>query len=320
MRITIRSLRLNFIFVVLLMIAILFTGCDSTSNSGGGSSNGSTPTGDPRDSTPAVLPTEAPGSVAFGNDLTTIDASNSAKGYVMMQYRGSNPKVKFQITTPAQEKYTYLVPATQEFIVYPLTSGNGTYSFTLYEATSVEEDLYAVAFSQTLDVALENEFLPFLTPNHYVDFAPESLAVAEGVTLATGSYSDLDVINNVYNYITENITYDTAKAATVAYGYVPIVDEALQTKTGICFDYAALMASMLRSQKIPTKMEFGYAGEAYHAWISCYVDEVGWVDDIIEFNGTEWELLDPTFAASSSSDQMSEYIGDGSNYLVQFTY
>ena len=47
---------------------------------------------------------------------------------------------------------------------------------------------------------------------------------------------------------------------------------------GICFDYAALMTAMLRSQGIPTKLEIGYSGEVYHAWISTYIDEIGWVD------------------------------------------
>ena len=41
---------------------------------------------------------------------------------------------------------------------------------------------------------------------------------------------------------------------------LPSVDETLKTKKGICFDYAALMTAMLRSQGIPTKLEIGYQG------------------------------------------------------------
>jgi len=43
------------------------------------------------------------------------------------------------------------------------------------------------------------------------------------------------------------------------------------------------MSAMLRSQGIPTKLEVGYSGEAYHAWISTYIKESGWVDNIIKF-------------------------------------
>ena len=54
------------------------------------------------------------------------------------------------------------------------------------------------------------------------------------------------------------------------------------------------MTSMLRSQNIPTKLEVGYSGDAYHAWISTYIDDKGWVDDIIQFNGNTWQIMDPT--------------------------
>ena len=73
----------------------------------------------------------------------------------------------------------------------------------------------------------------------------------------------------------------------------------LSTGKGICFDYAALMTAMLRSQGIPTKLEIGYSGEVYHAWISTYIDEIGWVDNVIQFDGKSWSLIDPTLAASN---------------------
>ena len=77
--------------------------------------------------------------------------------------------------------------------------------------------------------------------------------------------------------------------------------------TGICLDYAAVMASMLRSQNIPTRLEVGYAGNAYHAWISTYITDVGWVNGVIEFNGTSWSLMDPSFAANSSDTTLKNF-------------
>ncbi len=38
--------------------------------------------------------------------------------------------------------------------------------------------------------------------------------------------------------------------------------------------------------------------ELYHAWISVYLDSVGWIDNIIYFDGKDWVRMDPTFAAS----------------------
>ena len=78
---------------------------------------------------------------------------------------------------------------------------------------------------------------------------------------------------------------------------------------------------MLRSQRIPTRLEVGYAGEAYHAWISVYLEETGWVDNIIEFHGSSWSLMDPTFAAGTgNSSSLKQFIGDGTNYVVKYYY
>ena len=80
------------------------------------------------------------------------------------------------------------------------------------------------------------------------------------------------------------------------------------------------MASMLRSQRIPTHMEVGYAGEVYHAWISTYIQDIGWVNGIIQFDGINWSLMDPTFASSTDAKELKKFIGDGSNYSVKYIY
>ena len=77
---------------------------------------------------------------------------------------------------------------------------------------------------------------------------------------------------------------------------------------------------MLRSQRIPTKLEVGYSGDVYHAWISVWTKETGWIDRVIEFKGNKWTLIDPTLASNNSSDSVRKYIGDGSNYTLKFVY
>ena len=102
--------------------------------------------------------------------------------------------------------------------------------------------------------------------------------------------------------------------------YLPDVDETLRSEKGICFDYAALMAAMLRSQKIPTRLEIGYAGTTYHAWISTYITDVGWVNGIIRFDGTDWSLMDPTLASSESSKKLRKFISDGQQFRACYLY
>ena len=136
--------------------------------------------------------------------------------------------------------------------------------------------------------------------------------------------SDLDCVSLIYNYLIENISYDYDKADQITSGalstYIADIDGALNSGKGICLDYAALMTCMLRSQRIPTRMEVGYASSAYHAWISTYITDIGWVNGIVEFDGSSWSLMDPTFAASSSEEELREFIGDGSNYSVKYIY
>ena len=131
---------------------------------------------------------------------------------------------------------------------------------------------------------------------------------------------DVDILKTFYNYVTSHITYDYDKANSVEAGYLPDIDETLLTGTGICFDYAALLTAMLRSQDIPCKLEIGYSGEIKHAWIDVYIRGKGWATKAVSFDGDTWQLMDPTFDANSDDDEtIQEYIGDESNYTVQFS-
>lgn len=305
--------RLHLSYLLIAIFCLLLGGC-----SGSSSASRKEHSGPPRDSTPRVLTPSADGVTVYQNDFASIDTSNTSQGYVMVKYNGTNEKVKLQITCPDQSCYTYLISDRGAYDTFPLTAGNGSYALQVLE--NVAGDTYTVSLAQSINVNIEDEFLPFLYPNQYVNFHTDSKAVSKGSDLAKDTYSDLDVVQNIYNYVIKNISYDTEKAQNVSYGYVPDIDDTLSSKKGICFDYAALMTSMLRSQNIPTKLEVGYSGDAYHAWISTYIDDKGWVDDIIQFNGDSWQIMDPTLAATNDSAAVKKYVGDGSHYIVKYTY
>ena len=188
----------------------------------------------------------------------------------------------------------------------------------------VEENIsgtnYATCLYADLEVQITDTFGPFLYPNQYVNFNADSKVVTKGQELADGASSDLEVITRVYDYITQNITYDHVKASDPPTGYTSDVDAILTSGTGICLDYAAVMASMLRSQRIPTRLEVGYAQDAYHAWISIYTADTGWLNGIIEFDGNVWTLVDPTFGANTDDKALKKFIGDGTNYILQKMY
>ncbi len=298
-------------YFLFLCISLVCTGCGSKKEPYVSSSTTI------RDNTPLCLVPSADNTVVYGNDYVTIDASHTDEGYIMASYTGASDKVKLQLIGPDYMTYTYDLSGN-EYDVFPLSAGDGSYQVGIYE--NVTGTQYATVFSQELSVSLTNAMGPFLYPNQYVNFNASSDVVEEAMTIVADCHDDLEAIIAVYNYVVSNITYDYEKAENVQSGYFPDVDHILSVKTGICLDYAALMASMLRSQQIPTRLEVGYAGDAYHAWISTYVENQGWVNGIIQFDGQNWSIMDPTFAANASEKSLKSFIGDGSNYVTKYIY
>jgi len=265
-----------------------------------------------------VLVPVASGVLSVSGGGAEIDWSNTADGYVMVRYTGSsNSKLKVLVKGPSTT-YTYTLPKGS-WTVFPLSDGNGSYQVTAYE--NVTGSKYAALQSAGFTAQMTDEFAPFLRPNQYVDFAGATATVSKAAELCRGVDQPLLMVEAVYDYVVKSLSYDKAKAAAVKSGYLPQLDQVLAEKKGICFDYAALMAGMLRSQGVPCKLVVGYAGSAYHAWISVWTEESGWVEGAIFFDGNTWHRMDPTFASSGNQSQsIMEYIGNGANYTAKYLY
>lgn len=309
----------------LIVLGISLAACGSSESVADVASNGTTASSasakeakGSRDNSIRVLTPEASGTEVYENMDASIDASNASDGYVMVKYTGSAAKVRMLIETPAGNTYNYLMDLDGKYAVYPLSEGSGTYKIGVYE--NLHDDQYAAAFTQSVNVTLKDEYSMFLYPNAYVNFNANSNAVKKGQELAASANTDLEVVENVYHYIINNITYDYDKAETVQSGYVPTVDSTLASGTGICFDYASLMGAMLRSQGIPTRLEIGYAGTEYHAWISVYTDDTGWIDNVIEFDGSKWTLMDPTLGSYANTSTVKKYLQDDTYYQLKYKY
>lgn len=270
---------------------------------------------------PAAVPvyvTAASGEKVKENGQAQIDYSNTDDGYVMVRYlQQTSQRLKAQVKGPTTT-YTYNLTA-ETWETFPLSDGSGTYQITIYK--NVTESKYAAVLSLSTEVALSDEFGPFLYSNQYVNYAAAPNTVQKAAQLTAGIGDPLKKVEAVYNFVVKEFTYDTELAASVRSGYLPELDKVLAKKSGICFDYAAMMTGMLRSQGVPCKLVVGYSGSVYHAWISVWSQETGWVDGVIFFDGSSWQRMDPTFASSSGSSQsMLEYIGNGSNYSAKYFY
>ena len=267
---------------------------------------------------PDILEPSATGVKVKRSGKAVVDYSNTDDGYVMVQYTANTAnRLKVQVKGPATT-YTYdLVPGP--WATFPLSDGSGNYQVAVYE--NVTDNKYAVVLMEAMIVTLKDEFAPFLRPNQYVNYTADSAVVAKARELTEKLTHPLEKVEAVYNFAVKEIVYDREKAATVKSGYLPVLDTVLTEKKGICFDYAALMTAMLRSQGVPCKLVVGYAGTAYHAWISVWTEESGWVDGAIFFDGAVWKRMDPTFASSGAgSAAIMQYIGDGTNYTQKYLY
>ena len=296
------------LFFVWLLFGILLAGC------------GNSPSSDeepPVYSPARVLTPEAPGKKTLGSSPLILDISNQDQGYLTAESDSDDSRMNIQLTAPSGVVYSYFLEPDEQTVL-PFSEGSGEYLITCYQ--QVDGNQYAALYTETLTIKLQNEFLPFLYPNQYVDFSSKSKTCKLAASLVKEDMTDIDILKTFYTYGTSHISYDYDKADSVEAGYLPDVDDTLSTGTGICFDYAALTTAMLRSQDIPCKLQIGYSGDVKHAWIDVYIRGSGWVTKAVSFDGDTWKLMDPTFDANSDGDEaIQEYIGDESNYTVQFT-
>ena len=280
-------LRLLAMLLCLPFLLIFISGCGSSSQK--------------KDEPPVysplqVLVPEATGKETIGSSPMILDVSNISQGYFIAQSDSSDLTCSLQIISPSGALYSYFI-APGESATVTFTEGSGDYTITGYQ--QVQGDQYAALYSETVTVQLENDFLPFLYPNQYVNFTPDSKASQLALSLIDEDTVDVDALQQIYDYVVSNLTYDYEKADTVTTGYLPDVDETLKTGTGICFDYA---------------------GDIKHAWIDVYIRSKGWVNQAVSFKGDTWTLMDPTFDSNSDDKEaIQDYIGDESNYTVQFT-
>ncbi len=302
--------------LVCLALAAALAGCGGEA---GPSGNGSaSTTSGPAFSKPELATSDFDANAATNANGALIDVSHLAEGYVAASAT-STSHLKFQISGSSSGlEYYYDLPSDGTPISVPLSLGNGTYTFTVWENTSGQRyvELGSVADVQ---VTLADEFQPFVRPSVYCDYSAQSAAVSLADSLCSNAQNQGDALAAVYNWIVDNIAYDEDKAATLAdaTGYVPSPDATVNAGSGICFDYASLAAAMLRSQGIPCKIVTGTVSpdNIYHAWNMVYIDGT-WVSAGIDVKQGTWTRIDTTFAAGAGSS----YAGDGTNYTDQYTY
>lgn len=250
------------------------------------------------------------GAASASNDYISIDTSGANKGCFSVDCSAiGSRKLKLGVTKDG-ETYYYNLFESEAPVYFPLQLGDGYYTITVYE--HIEGARYSPGLTSEVSVSLESEFSPFLLPSQQVNYSPTSEAVNFSFELTLGAEGDLAKVERIFDYLVSTIKYDNSKAGAVEsgefVGYIPDIDETLKTKKGICYDYAALFAAMLRANGIPAKLVMGYVfpDDIYHAWNLIYTTDEGWVAKEIRFDGSAWSLADATFGSGEGGDATYE--------------
>ncbi len=146
-----------------------------------------------------------------------------------------------------------------------------------------------------------------LLPSSQGDYNISSRFSQIAATLLENSPSVDTGIAAISNFVSETIVYNNAEAAFNSKGYAPnylYQDNlsSLNSKSGICEDYATLSASLLQSVGIPAQL---LAGSANGDWTSPPATDANAAEAhqwLQAWNGSAWIVMDPTWNDQSSGN------------------
>lgn len=286
------------IILLLVLLTFVLTGC---------SSNTEYPTQYPESASTTIDQVHwpsYPGTLVLSDGLVLVDYSNFQQGYIGACKLASGVKTKLQVSKD-DKKYNYDIESS-EMTAFPLQMSNGSYTIKILQ--QIEGTRYAVSASTQIDVQLQDERDPFLYPNQVVDYNADSSVVSISFDLVKDDKDDLSRIAHLFQYVVDTLDYDDQKAKEVSDEYVlPDLEEAIEKKSGICFDYASLLAALCRIQNIPARVIIGWTDIEYHAWVEIYLDGEGWINPKIYFTQGDWSLVDPTFSDARNTDYEGRY-------------
>jgi transglutaminase-like putative cysteine protease len=233
--------------------------------------------------------------VTAAQAVAKIDKSRISDGVISVEYGSLKNVVTKVMISKEGVNYIYNLNVNSSF---PLQLGDGKYTVSVLE--NVAGNSYRVVKRKNITTNLADENAVFLQSIQLIDWHEDMEVIKKAKELTVEAKTDLDKLAVIYNYIVNNISYDYQKYNQLNADYIPAIEEINKTKQGICYDYAALTAAMLRSVGVPTKLVMGYKNDIteYHAWNQVYMqDSNAWVtidttyDSILKQNDIPTTML-----------------------------
>lgn len=208
-----------------------------------------------------------------------------SEGMVSVAGKTNLPKVWFCVRGPAKQVVTYPVEVKDGKFSLEiwLRFGTGTYTFWAGDNPN--------SFDGEIRFELENSYeedITYLAPSAYIDSTNPEIIKLIGFLLKP-SMTEQEKIKSIYDWVIENISYDN-QAYLKGRNVLNRASEVLKTKSGLCRDYAFLIAALARAARLQARVVYGSTEEngnwtpVQHAWNEVCVDG-------------EWIVLDPTWGA-----------------------
>lgn len=178
----------------------------------------------------------------------------------------------------ADLKYDYDLFGRENFEYFPLQMGSGNYNVSVFE--NISGNRYRQVKARNIKAEIKNPLDVFRASVQTVNWNPEMKIIKKASELTKGLKTDKQKITAIYNFVIDTFSYDYDKINNIELTYVPDIEKIYDEKKGICYDYSAVFAAMLRSQGIPAKLIKGYTDlvKEYHAWNEVYLaDEKRWI-------------------------------------------
>jgi len=271
----------------------------------------------------------------YTNKYVKINTNTANKGYIEVEYLDANG-YDITVSMRSNKKNANGNLAGWEYrsskkgkckINAALTYGNAAYTVTVTstmknESTGVER----VSKKATLTINLPNVSSTgaFLLSTGEVIYDSNMMFIKKASEISATCKDDFEKVSKIYDWLTQYIQYQVVED-TIQGDYICDLNKIYNRKTGVCYDYAVVLAAMLRSQGIPCKVVFGRYTDSTsgdgHVWNEVYIAKSGSItSNELSITGNKWCTLDPTLSHVNSGQSAIDFMNNASNYTWRAYY
>ena len=213
--------------------------------------------------------------------LLVTSATSVFADTMNVQVNTADATVVINVSTTAYSNFKAIVEKDDVVYIYnlvsgietlPLQMGSGQYTVTVLGSNDGRR--FRLLSEKTINVTIKENAV-YLSSSQTVNWNDESEVAILAKELTKDAETDREKLEAIHTYVVKNVRYDYQKATSLPKGYIPNSETTLAEGSGICSDFAAITASMLRSVDVPTKLVKGYSSytPVYHAWNEVLIDE-----------------------------------------------